>query len=270
MPAPFGSFRLGATSYVYPGDLVHNAARLAGQVQDIELVLYVTPTGESNVPSPGEVAELARIAADTDLTWTVHLPRDLRGDEGPDGASLDLARRVIDLCAPLNPHAWVMHVDGRDVGAAAWTAQAVDALALVVECVSDPKRIALENLESYAPAHLLPLFDALPIARTLDIGHLWKAGIDPLPVIDQWRDQARVMHIHGVRMNGSAAQDHGSLAWMAAPSLTAVLARLEGWTGVLTLEVFEDDYFTSRTALAEALAALDFLPPRAGTPPWPS
>ena len=64
MQASAPTFRLGSTSYVYPGDLVHNAARLAGQVQDIELVLYVTPSGEHNLPTPREVRELARIAAD--------------------------------------------------------------------------------------------------------------------------------------------------------------------------------------------------------------
>ena len=257
------SFRLGATSYVYRGDLVHNATRLAGQVQDIELVLYVTSGGENNLPTRAEVVQLAQTATDTGLTYTVHLPRDLRSDGGD---SLELAQRVIELCAPLQPHAYVMHVDGDGVGTAAWRAQAIDALAQVTEWAGDPKLIALENLESYAPEHLLPLFAALPIARTLDIGHLWKAGIDPLPVIDQWLMHSRIVHIHGVRVEAGAIVDHGTLAWTARTQLAAVLERLRGWTGVLTLEVFEDDFFTSRTALDEALTAATQSPARGQAP----
>ena len=253
MQASAPTFRLGSTSYVYPGDLVHNAARLAGQVQDIELVLYVTPSGEHNLPTPREVRALARIAADAGMSYTVHLPRDLRSDGGD---SLTLARQVIELCAPLSPYAYVMHVDGEGVGADAWRDQALVALAQVADWAGDPQRIALENLESYDPRHLLPFLAALPIARTLDIGHLWKAGMDPLSLIDEWRAEARVMHIHGVRGALGAREDHGTLAWVARAALAAVLARLDGWDGVLTLEVFEDDFFSSRAAFDEALAAV--------------
>ncbi len=258
------TFRLGATSYVYPGDLVHNATHLAGQVEDIELVLFATPAGASNLPAPDEVARLARIAETAGFTYTVHLPRDLRSD---DSDSLDLAQRVIELCAPLKPHAYVMHLDGRGVGTAAWTAQALDALAQVIGWVGEPQLIALENLESYAPDHLLPLFDALPIARTLDIGHLWKAGIDPLPVIDSWRAHARVVHLHGVRIHAGAVEDHGTLEWMDTSTVGEVLAHLQGWGGVLTLEVFEDDFFTSRAVVDAALGVAERIPNRMDQPP---
>ncbi len=248
------SFRLGATSYVYPGDLVYNATRLAGHVQDMELVLYVTESGAHNLPTAAQVAHLAQIGAHAGLSYTVHLPRDLRGDGGD---SLQLAQQVIELCAPLNPHAYVMHVDGDGVGTAAWTAQAIDALAQVAAWAGDPALIALENLESYAPDHLLPIFAALPIARTLDIGHLWKAGSTVEPVISAWLPHARVVHMHGVRRRDGAMEDHGTLAWLPRATLASVLEQLTGWAGVLTLEVFEDDFFTSRDALARALATQD-------------
>ena len=43
-------FRLGATSYILPADLVANAKFLAGKVDDIELVLFDLEEGQSNLP----------------------------------------------------------------------------------------------------------------------------------------------------------------------------------------------------------------------------
>jgi sugar phosphate isomerase/epimerase len=114
--------------------------------------------------------------------------------------------------------------------------------------VDSPARLALENLESYDVGLLEPIFAAFPIRRTLDIGHLWKAGHDPLPVLDTWLPTTKVIHLHGV-----AGADHRSLAVMAAAQLDPVLARLLDWPGVLTLEVFEEDFFTSRETLWRAL-----------------
>ncbi|MCX7010033.1 MAG: hypothetical protein NTY53_22795 [Kiritimatiellaeota bacterium] len=34
------SFRVGVTSYVYPADILPNVERLAGRVDDVELVLF--------------------------------------------------------------------------------------------------------------------------------------------------------------------------------------------------------------------------------------
>lgn len=247
------AFRLGATSYVYPGDLIHNVERLAGQVQDVELVLFELATGESNLPTPAEVERLAALAAAHDITYTVHLPRDLRHDAAygaaQDDPSLRMAARVMDMTAPLRPHAYVFHLDGAGVDEPGWTDQALRAVTALLDRVAAPQQLALENLESYPPEALLPVFAALPIACTLDVGHLWRVGRDPLPVLDAWLPHARVVHLHGM-----AEYDHRTLALAAPVQLDPVVERLLSWGGVLTLEVFEDDFFTSRAAL---LASID-------------
>ena len=73
-------FRIGATSYIIPDDILPNARYLAalGEVQDIELVLFEVDDGPNNLPSPETVAELAALAGAHGLTFTVHLPLDLR------------------------------------------------------------------------------------------------------------------------------------------------------------------------------------------------
>jgi sugar phosphate isomerase/epimerase len=247
-PESLYRFHLGATSYVYPGDLVHNVERLAGQVQDVELILFELATGESNLPTPTEVGRLAALAAAHDITYTVHLPLDLRhggaGDPAQEHPSLRMAARVMGMTAPLTPHAYVFHLDGAGVDEPGWTERAVRAVSSLLDRGAAPQQLALENLESYPPEALLPVFAALPITRTLDVGHLWRAGRDPLPVLDAWLPHASVVHLHAM-----AEVDHRSLALAAPDQLDPVVERLLNWGGVLTLEVFEDDFFTSRAAL---------------------
>ena len=194
------------------------------------------------------VRRLAALATAHDLTYTVHLPLDLRHDPAGQHPSLQLAARVIDLTARLAPHAYVFHLDGSDVAAPGWLDQASCALEELCTLVEDPQRLALENLENYAPEHLLPLYAAFPIRRTLDIGHLWKMGRDPLPLLDDWLPAASVVHLHGM-----ATIDHQSLAVMPPVQLDPIVRALLDWHGVLTLEVFEDDFFTSHAALLAAI-----------------
>src|ERR1035437_9990428 len=110
-------FRFGTTSYIIPADILPNIHYLVGKVQDVELVLFEVEDGSSNLPNCEQIAELHNIAADNDLTYTVHLPLDLRlADDGsPRHASLEKARRVIDCTRDLDPWAFVLHLDGKSV-----------------------------------------------------------------------------------------------------------------------------------------------------------
>ncbi|MRR17452.1 MAG: sugar phosphate isomerase/epimerase, partial [Deltaproteobacteria bacterium] len=110
-------FRLGTTSYIIPDDIIPNVRYLAGQVQDVEIVLFEVDDGSNNLPRKEQISELAAIAADHDLTYTVHLPLDLRlADDGSSRhASLSKARRVIERTLALDPWAYVLHLDGQSV-----------------------------------------------------------------------------------------------------------------------------------------------------------
>lgn len=242
-------FRLGSTSYVYPADLVTNARHLAGVVRDIELVLFDLPTGESNLPDEATIDALAAIATAHELTYTVHLPLDLYGEN----TAFELAARVIRLTAPLTPYGYVFHIEHRDPGTAEWYEAAVTAIEALLPLVPDPTLLCLENLESYPPDLLEPLFTAYPIAAALDIGHLWKAGLDPFHYLYRWLPHTRVMHLHGVTATGDTVRDHLSLAVMDKARIAALLPILNAYEGVLTLEVFEDDFWSSMTVLRELM-----------------
>lgn len=254
-------FRLGATSYILPDDILPNVRFLADKVQDIELVLFEVDDGPNNLPSPEVVGELAALATAHDLTFTVHLPLDLRlgagGDEGH--VSLVKAKRVIDCTRALNPWAYVLHLDGKEllpplpagegsgVREKTWQAHSIRALELAAIWAGGPERLAVENLERYPLDFILPVIERVPVSRCVDIGHLWLDGHDPLPYLRAALPRTRVIHLHGI-----AERDHKSLAHTPPEKLKPVIGTLlrEGYAGVLTLEVFgEDDFYSSLEAL---------------------
>ena len=259
-------FRIGATSYIIPDDILPNARYLAalGEVQDIELVLFEVDDGPNNLPSPETVAELAALAGAHDLTFTVHLPLDLRlgasGDESH--VSLIKARKVIERTRALNPWAYVLHLDGKDLLASlpesegawarakVWQDHSVRALELAAGWAGGAERLAVENLERYPLDFIVPVIDRLPVSRCVDVGHLWLDDHNTLPYLQAALPRTKVVHIHGI-----AGRDHKSLAHVPPAKLDLVVELLlrEKYSGVLTLEVFgEDDFSTSLEALTQS------------------
>ena len=248
-------FRLGTTSYIIPADILSNVRYLAGKVRDVELVLFDVDDGMNNLPSPDEIEQLRMIASQTDLTYTVHLPLDLRLAEGD---SIDKARRVIDCTRRLDPWAYVLHLDGKSVrhGASSgelkhWLGQAVRSLEIVGECAGGVEKLAVENLEGYPPDFYEPVLKQISVSRTVDIGHLWLDGFDPVRYLYDALPRTRVIHIHGID-----GRDHRSLTNVPREKLHAILSDLvcTGYGGVLTIEVFsEEDFLTSCAAVQKVL-----------------
>jgi sugar phosphate isomerase/epimerase len=247
-------FRLGTTSYILPADILANARFLADYVQDVELVLFDLVDGTSNLPDAGTIAALRELAAERDLTYTVHLPLDLRLGEDGMHPSLTKARKVIELTRALDPWAYVAHLDGHaergltdPAALARWTDQAARALELVAGWAGGAVHLAVENLETYPLDFWDALLERVPAGRCIDIGHLWLDGHDPLPWLARWLPRARVLHIHGI--SGHA---HRSLCFVPPEELARVLDTLveADYRGVLTIEAFgEEDFQTSMEAL---------------------
>lgn len=260
-------FRLGTTSYIIPDDILPNVRFLADRVDDVELVLFEVDDGQNNLPGPEVVAELGKIAQGHDLTYTVHLPLDLRlGDGGDEGhASLVKAYRVIDCVGELDPWAYVLHLDGEDLKASdgtfpggddprvkTWQDHACRALELVADRAGGTGRLALENLEHYPSELIAPVLDRVSVSRCVDVGHLWLDGEDPVPILEAALPRTRVIHLHGV-----AERDHKSLAHVPPEQLGHVVRLLveREFSGVVTLEVFgREDFESSMEALGRAVS----------------
>jgi sugar phosphate isomerase/epimerase len=243
-------FRLGTTSYILPDEILPNVNYLAGLVKDIELVLFEVDEGPSNFPSVEVIDALIGLAGEHDLTFTIHLPLDLRlGAEGRTlSVSLDKARRVIKATRPLDPWAYVLHLDAheyRDIPSEQaldpspelkrWQDQAVRALDIAAGWAGGPEQLAVENLEGYALDFLEPVLKRIPVSRCVDIGHLWRDGHDPFPYLEGAFLRTRVIHWHGI-----GARDHQSLELMPLAQVGGVMSWLleKRYQGVVTLEIF--------------------------------
>jgi sugar phosphate isomerase/epimerase len=253
-------FRLGTSSHIIPADILPNVHYLVGKVRDIELILFEVDDGPNNLPSPDVIEELAQIAGEQDLTYTVHLPLDLKlGDDGSEpNISLVKAKRVIECTRGLDPWAYVLHLDGRSVKESndaalttRWQNHSVRALEIVSAWAGGAEKLAVENLETYPLDFIQPVLDRVPVSRCVDVGHLWLDGHDPIPYLQAALPRTRVIHIHGI-----AERDHRSLAFIPQEKVRAVwneLLRLK-YAGVLTLEIFSEEDFLSSMEVIEKIS----------------
>jgi sugar phosphate isomerase/epimerase len=243
-------FRLGCTSYVIPADILPNVRQLGPLVDDVELVLFEVDD-RSNLPSPAVVEGLAQLAQRHDLTYTVHLPLDLRLAAADDlwrHPSMEKAQRVIRATRALRPWAYVVHLDGTEIQAGGgraevvrWRDRAARSLESLGEEAGELALLAVENLESYRPEAYLPLVDQLPISLCLDVGHFFRTGTDPFPYLEGHLQRTRVVHLHGSR----DGRDHRGLDLIPDATLGQLLELLlaRQFGGVLTLEVFTERHF---------------------------
>jgi sugar phosphate isomerase/epimerase len=252
-------FRLGTTSYIIPADILPNAHYLAGKVRDMELILFEVDDGPNNLPSSEVIDELSQLASEHDLTYTVHLPLDLKlGEDGSErDQSLVKAQRVIECTRGLKPWAYVLHLDGKSVRTSTdaqlvsrWQSQSVRALEIVAEWAEGAEKLAVENLETYPLDFIQPVLDRIPVSRCVDIGHLWLDGHDPIPYLRSAMSRTRVIHMHGI-----AERDHRSLTFMPQEKVRVVWEELVhvNYTGVLTLEIFSEEEFLSSIDMLERL-----------------
>ena len=256
-------FRLGSTSYVYPDDILPNVRRLAPLVDDVELVLFEVD-GQNNLPSSTVIAELNAIAAANRMSYTVHLPLDLRLTASDDvwrHPSMDKARRVIQSTRPLDPWAYVIHLDGVEIASSAspsalahWRDRATRSLEKLGQEAGSPRLLAIENLENYAPSAFLPLLDRLPVSLCVDVGHFLKNDKDALAYLQASIERVRVVHVHGSR----DGVDHRGLDLLPDGMLGRLLDVFLAahYQGVLTLEVFtERHFFPGRELILRLLEA---------------
>ncbi len=245
--------RIGATSYTYPADILTNVKKLAGLVQDVELVLFEIEDPERDIPSQALVRELSRIASDHDMTYTVHLPLELGlASSSPDW---EIARRVIASTLPLSPAGFVVHLGGRSEegldDTARWVENAVASLNMIAEEACRLEELCVENLENQHWTLMDSILAQVGVSCCVDIGHLWKKDLDATSLLASWLPRARVVHLHGLEEK----RDHQRLSLISASQLRPVVNLLRlGFEGVVTLEVFsEPDLMDSLRTLREML-----------------
>ncbi len=228
-----------------------NVRALAHRVSDIELLAFEADHDLNPLPDRSTITELGTLAQEYSLTYTVHLPLDLRLADTAAGQWADKALWVIDRFRPLNPVGYVIHLetDVPDLPARDWVSNACRSVHAIADRLSDPSILCVENLEGQLPDPLGEVLHETPCSLCLDVGHVWKEGRAPRELLDTWRDRIRIVHLHGV-----AERDHVALSAMSQASLDPVIQWLTEFSGLVTLEVFrEPDLAASFAALHACL-----------------
>ena len=259
--------RPGTSSYIIPADILPNVEYLRDKVDDIELVLFESREA-SNIPGPDVIAELQRQAAENNLTYTVHLPYDVKAgsaDEGERQHAVDMWVRIIGLTACLPVHGFIVHLEperyrnddgtpclepAEDVPA--WKERVCRSMRELRERTADtigPSLLCVETL-SYDLMTLLPEILGNGFSITLDVGHLWLNGLYSPSYIRTLLPHTRIVHLHGV----TGLKDHQGLDVHDRLQLCGFLDILKEFRNrdiVLTLEIF------SARDLEESLRVLE-------------
>lgn len=242
----FPNLRLGGTSWVIQGNFSDNLQYLSKEVSDMEVVLFDTPEG-SNMPSRAEVSMLKELCEAHEMSCTVHFPVDVcaSGPASDLWESEDLCLRTMEFFSPLEPFAWILHIVGEKRGNSpsseidTWLEKSTRSAERLAEAVTDKRKICIETLD-YDPKYVGLLASAVGTSICLDIGHLVRCGYPVLETAKRCAEKTRVLHIHGVRPDGT---DHVDLSYFDTElfkQVTEIMA--VGEEKIMTIEVFENDY----------------------------
>ncbi len=247
-------WRLGATSFVIPADLATNVRQLVGLVDDVQL-LFFESAAKARLPHDVDVAVLGELACEGALTYTVHLPTDIRlgaaaGSERQ--AGIDEIERLMAELAPLVPRCFDLHLTVEpDLAESAWLANLDRSLAALATVLGEARGlVAIENI-GYPYEVVRPLAVGHGFGVCLDLGHLLRYGHDWRAALARDLPLARHVHYHGV----SGGKDHRAVVKEQAPvsaCLGEALSRT-GFAGVVTMEMYALDNLTASLAEVDRL-----------------
>ena len=246
----FGSLRMGGTSWVVAGGLADNAKVLSQEVSDMEIVLFDTPQA-SNIPTSDEILRLKELCCELDISCTVHFPTDLCLSQGKkqQTACEESCLEIAELFAPLEPFAWILHLDGdirgEDIPSyniERWRTLANSSLNSIAVKTGFAQKICVETLDyDFCYADDIVLQNGLSICT--DVGHLVRYRRDVTAALQKYLPHTKVLHIHGVKADGT---DHVDMSYFDTELLREVLSLCDdGIERVMSMEVFEEDYHKS-------------------------
>ena len=245
------TLRLGGTSWVVPGTLEENLRCLSENVSDMEIVLFDTPEG-SNIPHKDEVRELGYLLGELDMTCNIHFPVDVCDVEVSNIKERmrceDLCLRITELFSPIKPFAWILHLVGEVRGRVPskemeiWKELTSSSALRIAASVDDKSRICAETLDNEF-SYLIDIVRETGLSVCLDVGHLIKGEYPTIEYTEKYMPEARMIHLHGVMPDGT---DHVDLSYFDKELLKKIIKLADdGRERVMSIEVFEDDYFRS-------------------------
>ncbi len=252
------SFRMGTTSYIIPADMVQNVEFLAPLVEDIEL-LFLESHETSELPGKDTISGLGALAAAGDLSYTVHLPMDVRlgsPDAGERRRSVEKCLRVMELTGALSPRAWIVHFQKENTGEhRSWTEALEASTRELLASGIPPQRLCVETLD-YPFEQVEDVVAGNGLSVCLDVGHILQNGFPLEDYLDHYIGSCAVMHLHSI----IGGKDHCSIAHLGDEVLSMLFGRAgprmarDDGQRVVTIEVFNRPDLESSLRAAERLA----------------
>jgi sugar phosphate isomerase/epimerase len=238
-------FKIGSTSYVLPDNIVPNVQYMSDFVDDIEL-LFFESFDKSPVISNSEIAELRSIAADKNISYSVHCPIDIHAgsaDKTVQEKFVNQIEQLYDATKTLNISGYIVHLDGISDSSSEeelklWHDN-VDFIGKRIGEIKslDRSKICIENL-GYNPRFNLDIVNKHNFSFCLDMGHFWLNRHDWKSIVPIAINKTRVIHLHGVHND----KDHRSLKVNNYLQLNEFLTTcLADYANVVTIELFNKD-----------------------------
>jgi len=265
-------FKLSAPAMIYGNQLLENVCRLANVFDNIEIILFHTPS-QHNIPSREEIQKLYEISRHKGVTYTVHLPASLQiasADSGTRIKHVELAIDLIEKTAACEPVYYILHIPYTRPTLVpmpgeyfnfefmkkkrSWYKRACASLEKISSAVEHDGRLLLENI-NYSPQCLQTFTAASQCGICLDVGHLILGQEHVGDVLKRFLPAAREIHLHGVK----GYMDHLSLTALEPSRIDKWLNYFiqMNYEGIVNLEVFShEDLISSLDLAARTLPAL--------------
>ncbi len=240
-------FRLGTTSYIYPGEILPNVELLGDFLDEIQLLLLEGKT-YSNIPNAATIHDLNQLADTKKITYSVHLPLDAypgHEDEVIRKNSVVMILRIYEVGTALGCRHFVFHYASRNPEGKPikdirrWRDQLCKPTEELLASGVQPQTLCVENL-AYPFSWVADLVEKYELSLCIDVGHLRVNGFPVNRHINRYLSKTKVIHLHGLK-NGI---DHNGLSRKDARSTRQLIEKMLEirYQETLILEVFQLDH----------------------------
>jgi adenosylcobalamin phosphodiesterase len=240
-------FRLGTTSYIYPGEILPNVELLSEILDEVQILLF-EGRSHSNLPDAPAAERLRTLAEQKNIRYSVHLPLDVYPghlDESFRKNSVRVIERIYRVGCSFNCETFVFHYANRNPEGkpfqdlSKWRDQLRKSSEELLLMGIPATALCVENL-GYPYSWVTDLIHNYGLSKCIDIGHL---RVNSHPVNTHLRRhiaQTKIIHLHGLKKG----VDHNGLSRTDCVSVRKLFRKINefAYRGSVILEVFQLDH----------------------------
>lgn len=246
-------FKIATTSFIYPDHICPNVRMLGPYLDEIELLFFESAPMNGS-PSKHEVEKLSRLAKELAVGYNIHLPIDI--EPGAAGAhtrrrAAQAVNQVIRLTAPLKPSTYTLHLslphESPDKESLqSWRQGIRQTMTHVLESGIPGPLLSIETLD-YPFEWLDEIITEFDLSVCIDTGHLQQYGYDLKTMFAKYGPKTPIVHLYGLK----DGRGHSSLARLQGEERKTVMQILDGFRGVVCVEVFSFAHLETSLACLE-------------------